>query len=298
MGEKSVASTGALISVESLGYTYLRGTPLAHRALAGADLSVSAHALQGLAGATGSGKSTLLQHLNGLLLPQEGRVTVGPYRLDEPNPDLPAVRRLAGLAFQNPEVQIFETFVGDEIAFGPRHSVPGLDRPAVRESVRWAMEQVGLDFDTFKDRRTLALSGGERKKVALASILARRPEILLLDEPMAGLDPHSRHELLAALRRLIDLGLTVIVSSHQMDDLAGLVSSAAVMQHGRTAFSGPVGEVFEREADLLAAGLEAPLAARAAIELRRRGWPLPSGLVTPAALSAALAVWVSPDGKR
>ena len=289
---------GALIAVEDLGYTYLRGTPLAHRALAGADLRVANLALHGLAGATGSGKSTLLQHLNGLLLPQEGRVTVGPHQLHEPHPDLPAVRRLAGLAFQNPEVQLFETFVGDEIAFGPRRSPQNLDRAAVRESVRWAMEQVGLDFEAFKDRRTLALSGGERKKVALASILARRPEILLLDEPMAGLDPVSRRELLAALRRLAEIGLTVIVSSHQMDDLAGLVSAVAVMRHGRTAFSGPVGEVFEREEELLAAGLEAPVAARAASELRRRGWPLPPGLVTPEALAAALATCISAGENR
>jgi energy-coupling factor transport system ATP-binding protein len=282
---RTISST-PLIAIEALGYTYLRGTPLAHRALSGAELQVAPQTLQGLAGATGSGKSTLLQHINGLLRPQEGQVTVGPHRLHEPGADLPAVRRLAGLAFQNPEMQLFETFVGDEIAFGPRQA--GLDRPAVRESVMWAMEQVGLDFEAFKDRRTLALSGGEKKKVALASILARRPEILLLDEPMAGLDPRSRHELLAALRRLAEMGLTVVVSSHQMDDLAGLVSAAAVMEHGRTAFHGPVGEVFEREDELMAAGLEAPVAARAALELRRRGWPLPAGLVTPETLADAV----------
>jgi energy-coupling factor transport system ATP-binding protein len=271
-----------LIHVSALGHTYLRGTPLAHRALDGANLRVRTAEVYGLAGATGSGKSTLLQHLNGLLLPQEGQVTVGPHRLHEPKPDLFAARKLAGLAFQNPETQLFETFVGDEIAFGPRQA--GLSRADIRASVRWAMEQVGLDFEAFKDRRSFGLSGGERKKVALASILARRPEILLLDEPMAGLDPRSRGELLSALRRLADLGLTIVVSSHQMDDLAGFVDAATVMAHGRDTFNGPVGTVFEREQDLLAAGLEAPVAARVAIELRRKGWPLPSGVVTPEAL--------------
>jgi len=155
--------------------------------------------------------------------------------------------------------------------------------------VRWAMQRVGLDFETFKDRRSFALSGGERKKVALASILARRPEILLLDEPLAGLDPRSRDELLVTLRGLVNLGLTLVVSSHQMDDLAGLVDAATLMSGGRNVLDGPAGEVFEREDDLLASGLEAPVAARAALELRRKGWPMPSGLVTPEKLLQALA---------
>jgi energy-coupling factor transporter ATPase len=280
-------ATPEWIRVAGLGHVYLQGTPLAHRALGGANLLVGQGEVHGLAGATGSGKSTLLQHLNGLLIPQEGQVTVGPHRLHEPGADRYAVRRLAGLAFQNPEVQLFETFVGDEIAYGPRQA--GLDRPALREAVRWAMERVGLDFEAFKDRRSFALSGGERKKVALASILARRPEILLLDEPLAGLDPRSRDELLVTLRNLVDLGLTLVVSSHQMDDLAGLVDAATLMSGGRDVLDGPVGVVFEREDDLLVSGLEAPVAARAAIELRRKGWPLPPGLVTPEKLLAALA---------
>jgi len=276
-----------LIQVVGLGHIYLKGTPLAHRALSDTNLRVGQGEVHGLAGATGSGKSTLLQHLNGLLIPQEGQVTVGPHRLHEAGVDRFAARRLAGLAFQNPEVQLFETFVGDEIAYGPRQA--GLDRPALREAVRWAMERVGLDFEAFKDRRSFALSGGERKKVALASILARRPEILLLDEPLAGLDPRSRDELLVTLRGLVELGLTLVVSSHQMDDLAGLVDAATLMAGGRDVLDGPVGEVFEREEDLLASGLEAPVAARAALELRRKGWPLPPGLVTPEKLLAALA---------
>ena len=279
--------TPDLIRVMGLGHIYLKGTPLAHRALVDCNLRVGQGEVHGLAGATGSGKSTLLQHLNGLLFPQEGQVTVGPYHLHEAGADRYAARRLAGLAFQNPEMQLFETFVGDEIAYGPRQA--GLDRPALREAVRWAMERVGLDFEAFKDRRSFALSGGEKKKVALASILARRPEILLLDEPLAGLDPRSRDELLVTLRGLVELGLTLVVSSHQMDDLAGLVDAATLMAGGRNVLDGPAEVIFEREEDLLASGLEAPVAARAALELRRKGWPLPPGLVTPEKLVAALA---------
>ena len=275
------------IRVVGLGHIYLKGTPLAHRALVDCNLRVGRGEVHGLAGATGSGKSTLLQHLNGLLFPQEGQVTVGPYRLHEAGADRYAARQMAGLAFQNSEMQLFETFVGDEIAYGPRQA--GLDRPALREAVRWAMERVGLDFEAFKDRRSFALSGGEKKKVALASILARRPEILLLDEPLAGLDPRSRDELLVTLRGLVELGLTLVVSSHQMDDLAGLVDAATLMSGGRDVLDGPAELIFEREEDLLASGLEAPVAARAALELRRKGWPLPPGLVTPEKLVAALA---------
>jgi energy-coupling factor transport system ATP-binding protein len=280
------------IRVANLGHIYLKDTPLAHRALQGANMQVRQGEVHGLAGATGSGKSTLLQHLNALILPQEGQVTVGEYRLHEPKVDRFAVRRMAGLSFQNPEVQLFETFVGDEIAYAPRQA--GQSREEIRANVRWAMEQVGLDFEGYKDRRSFALSGGEKKKVALASILVRRPQILLLDEPLAGLDPRSRDELLVGLHRLVELGLTLVVSSHQMDDLAGIVDSATVMAHGRDAFSGTVGTVFQREEELDAAGLEAPVAARVALELRRKGWPLPEGLVTPDALLAAvsrLAVW-------
>lgn len=277
---------GNWVCTEQLGHVYLKGTPMAHRALQEANLRVGQGELHGLAGATGSGKSTLLQHLNGLLLPQEGRVTVAGHALHAAGAERAAVRRLAGLAFQNPELQLFETFVGDEIAFGPRQA--GLDRPAIRAAVRWAMEQVGLDFETFKDRRSFALSGGEQKKVALASILARRPQILLLDEPLAGLDPRSRDELGGMLRRLAETGLTLVVSSHQMDDLADLVEAATLMAGGRDVLHGAVGQVFEQEEALLAAGLEAPVAARAALELRRLGWPLPRGLVTGGGLAAAL----------
>ncbi len=223
----------------------------------------------------------------GCSFPRKARSRLARITWMKPAPTATPPASMAGLAFQNPEMQLFETFVGDEIAYGPRQA--GLDRPALREAVRWAMERVGLDFEAFKDRRSFALSGGEKKKVALASILARRPEILLLDEPLAGLDPRSRDELLVTLRGLAELGLTLVVSSHQMDDLAGLVDAATLMSGGRDVLDGPAEVIFEREEDLLASGLEAPVAARAALELRRKGWPLPPGLVTPEKLVAALA---------
>ncbi len=279
------------IETTDLSYTYLAGTPLARRALEKINLRIGEHEAHGLLGMTGSGKSTLLQHLNGLLRPQEGHVRIGPYpNLNDPRLDLKKVRRLAGLAFQIPELQIFEQFVGDEIAYGPRQL--GLSRPELRENVRWAMETVGLDFETYKDRYTYTLSGGERRKTALASILSLRPEILLLDEPTAGLDPVSRRDLLHRLQRLQNSGLTLIVSSHQMEDLAQLTHRLTLLANGQVAMEGPTGELFSRGADIAAFGMETPVTSQIAAALRERGWPLATGVVTPTELIDQLVTLV------
>ncbi len=275
-----------LIEVEALGHVYLKGTPLEHRALRNVTLSIPDHGAHGLLGATGSGKSTLLQHLNGLLRPQEGRVRIGEFDLNDPRLDLRAVRRTAGLAFQMPELQIFEQYVGDEIAFGPR--LQGLEGQALRERVRWAMELVGLDFNAFKDRLTFALSGGERRKVALAAVLALQPAILLLDEPTAGLDPLSRRELLTHLQTFRGAGMTLVTSSHRMEDLARLAETLTVMEDGRSLLSGPAVEVFSHEGQLRTLGLGLPAVAEIASALRARGWPLSPGVLTAEALAAQL----------
>lgn len=274
------------IEVEALGHVYLKGTPLEHRALQAVTLTIPEHGAHGLLGATGSGKSTLLQHLNGLLRPQEGRVRIGPFDLNHPQVDMRAVRRSAGLAFQMPELQIFEQYVGDEIAFGPR--LQGLSGAALRERVRWAMALVGLDFVAFKDRPTFALSGGERRKVALASVLALQPTTLLLDEPTAGLDPVSRRELLAHFQALRDTGMTVVVSSHRMEDLARMTETLTVMAHGTSVLHGPAAAVFAQEGPLRRLGLGLPAVAEIASALRARGWPIAAGVLTAEALVTQL----------
>ncbi len=276
----------AAVRVEELGHIYLRGTPLAHRALSGVSLEIGEGQSYGLAGGTGSGKSTLLQHMNGLLRPQEGRVWVGPHALHSSQPDLQAVRRRAGLVFQSPEYQLFETYVGDEIAFGPRQL--GWERARVRESVAWAMEMVGLNFAAYKDRLTFGLSGGERKKVTLASLLAMRPAVLLLDEPVAGLDPLARADLLGRLRQLRGEGVTLVMTSHQMEDLGELVEGLSVLKKGRDALRGPARWVLAQDDALREAGLEAPLPCQVAARLRERGWPLGEGLVSEDELVAAV----------
>jgi energy-coupling factor transport system ATP-binding protein len=285
------ADTPPLMQATGLGHTYMAGTPFAHRALHDANIAIHLKIPHGLIGVTGSGKSTLLQHLNGLLRPQEGRVRVNSHDLNDPDVDLREIRRSVGLVFQTPEAQIFEQYVGDEIAYGPR--LAGLTGEALRERVRWAMGLVGLNFETFKDRYTFALSGGEKRKVALAGMLALQPRALLLDEPTAGLDPASRREVLSHLTSLQSSGMALAISSHQMEDVAQLAAELTVMVDGTTVASGPLAATFARGEELLAWGLEQPVAARVAGALRERGWPLPKKLVAPAQLIDHLARCIS-----
>ncbi len=275
-----------IIQVEGLGHTYMRDTPFARRALHGVNLAVEAGGAQGMIGATGSGKSTLLQHLNGLLRPQEGHVHVLDYDLADTDIDVRVVRRTIGLVFQRPEGQIFEQYVGDEIAYGPR--LAGLEGNRLRERVRWAMDVVGLDFEAFKDRFTFALSGGEQRKVALASILALQPQILLLDEPTAGLDPGSKAELMTRLSALRTTGMTLVLSSHEMEDIAALAEHVTVLCRGTTPLNGPVNVVFGDAARLQDWGLEPPVVTQVSEGLRARDWSVPVGTVDREELREAL----------
>ena len=286
-GVRSVAeetSRTALIDVSGLEHIYMRDTPLAHMALEDIRMTAVSGRAMGLAGVTGSGKSTLLQHLNGLLRPQRGHVRVGSFVMEDENTRTLDVVKTVGLVFQNPENQFFETYAGDEIAFGPRRLA--LDG-RLRERVRAAMEAVGLDFDQFKDRPTFTMSGGEQRKAALASVLAIQPQILLLDEPTAGLDPRSHQEILASLRQLEQGGVEIVISSHRMEDLAELTQDLTVFRKGRSLMNGPTEGLFSDFERLADAGLEPPAAASVARRLRELGWPLPDGIITPARLESA-----------
>lgn len=272
-----VSRPPAMIEVNGLGYTYMRGTPLAQRALDGADLQVGEGEAHGLLGITGSGKSTLMQHLNGLLRPQEGHVQVGTYSLNDPQVKRRDVVRMVGLVFQNPETQFFEYFVGDEIAYGPKQIQVS---ESLAERVRWAMDLVGLDFATYKDRPLYALSGGERRKVALASTLALKPSVLLLDEPTAGLDPFSRRDLLNRLAAMRDGGMTLLLSSHRMEDLSILASRLTVLQRGDDVMTGSTSEIFAQKEALRGYGLVQPVSVQVAAAMRAKGWPLPADVLT------------------
>lgn len=273
------------IEIQDLSHTYMANSPLAQPSLINITFNVEKGVPHGLVGATGSGKSTLLQHLNGLYRPQAGSIHVGKFNLNDPELDVKALRRYTGLVFQNPELYFFEQYVGDEIAYGPRMM---MGHEGLRERVQWAMNFVGLDFETFKDRMPSTLSGGEKRKVALASALAVKPSLLVLDEPTAGLDPHSRQMLLANLRNLQKEGVQILFSSHNMDDIAEMVQTLTVLSKGRTIVTQPVHQVFTDREMLLGAGLEQPASVRLAQALRYRGWPVAHTAVTLPTIQAEI----------
>ncbi|MEW9050817.1 MAG: energy-coupling factor transporter ATPase [Neobacillus sp.] len=232
-----------LIEVENLSHTYMQGTPMEHVALRNTSMYVEEGECIAIIGHTGSGKSTLIQHFNGLIRPHSGKVIIKGEDLSNKKLDLKKLRREVGLVFQNPEDQIFEKLIGDDIAYGPFKL--GLALKEVRDRVKWAMEMVGLDFEEMKDRQTFALSGGQKRKVALAGILALKPSILVLDEPTAGLDPKSRNELLEKIKYLNEVEkLTVVFVSHNMEEVAYLADRIVVMSGGTNVLTGTPEEIF------------------------------------------------------
>jgi energy-coupling factor transporter ATP-binding protein EcfA2 len=244
------------IEISDLSYTYMAGTPLASPALHGISLQILTGEIVALVGQTGAGKTTLLQICDGLLRPPaSGSVRVLGVDTSQPGA-LAKLRLRLGLLFQRAEAQLLERFVGDDVAYGPRQA--GLPLDEVRERVRQAMETVGLGFEEFKDRRSFNLSGGEMRKVALAGLLATRPELVLLDEPTAGLDPESRGGLIALVRTLRDLGATVVMSSSSMEDLPGLADRLIVLNGGRVIGEVAGSDIWRQGAFLRANGLDLP----------------------------------------
>lgn len=235
--------TQPIVVVDKLSHVYMQGTPLAHPSLFNVSMQVAEGECVAIIGHTGSGKSTLIQHLNGLIRPQSGKVIINGFDVTDPKVDVKSLRRQVGLVFQNPEDQIFEKLIGDDVAYGPFKM--GLPLAEVRERVAWAMELVGLPFEEMKDRPTFALSGGQKRKVALAGVLALKPKVLVLDEPTAGLDPRSRQELLEQIRHLNEQEkLTVVFVSHNMEEVARLAKRVFVMAGGQIVCEGTPREIF------------------------------------------------------
>ncbi len=261
-----------VIEVEELVYTYHPGTPFEVRALDGVSLEVFEGEILAVAGVSGSGKSTLVQHFNGILLPASGRVRV----FGEDTRQKGALVRLwqtVGLVFQQPEHQLFGETVREDVAFGPRNL--GLGPAEVEERVAEALRLVGLEPAAVAGLPPYSLSGGWRRLVAVAGVLAVRPKVLVLDEPAAGLDPAGRRRLLGLLESLRrERGTTVVVVSHDLEEVARLADRVAVLAQGRIAAVGSPREVFLKAAELRAAGLEAPLPVRLLNRLKAAGLPV------------------------
>ncbi len=247
----------AVIAIKGLGHFYMRGTPLEVKAIEGVNIEVFAGEVLGVIGHTGSGKSTIIQHFNGLMRPHEGEVTIFGENMRSASPDVKTIRRRVGLVFQQPEAQLFEHYVGDDVAYGPRNLK--LSREEVRERVRRAMEAVGLGFEEYKDRLTFALSGGQMRRVALAGVLALEPEVLVLDEPTSGLDPRGREQLFEKILALHqERGLTLVIISHNMEELARVCNRVCVISGGKVVMTGTPSEVFGRAQFLHEMGLGVP----------------------------------------
>ena len=265
------------IVIEHLNYVYMSGGPYETHALDDVSLTIEDGEFVGLIGHTGSGKSTLVQHLNGLLLPTSGTITVDGLNIADKATDRRAIRRKVGLVFQYPENQLFEETVEKDIAFGPKNL--GLDDAEIDRRVKGAMRKVALDYDALHERSVFELSGGQMRRVAIAGVLSMEPRTLVLDEPCAGLDPRGREEILGLIRDLHrDTGATIVMVSHSMDDVASLAERVIVMNHGRVAMDGTPREVFSRGAELRAIGLDVPQAVLLADKLRERGFDVPQGV--------------------
>ena len=240
-------------------------------ALRDVDLAVHQGEFLGIAGHTGSGKSTLIQHLNGLIHPTEGTVELFGADLAGRRAAAAAKGRV-GIVFQYPEQQLFARTVFEDVAFGPRNL--GMSEPEVAERVREALDSVGLAFDEVTEKSPFALSGGQQRRCAFAGVIAMRPDVLVLDEPAAGLDPAARREFLGLIARLNERGLTVVMVSHSMDDLASLTDRIVVLNEGRVAHEGVPRTVFARAEELERIGLGLPAAERMARRLREAGVPV------------------------
>lgn len=251
----------------------------------------------GIVGRTGCGKSTLVQHFNGLLIPEEGQVLVEGVDTRVKGEALKAIRRKVGLVFQYPEDQFFEENVFQEIAFAPKNM--GVEGKELEERVRWAMEMVGLDFTTLRDKSPFELSGGQMRRVAIASILSMQPEVLVLDEPTAGLDPQGKRLILGKLRKLREEhALTLVIVSHSMEDLAQIVDRIVIMDRGKIAFDGPIRVAFSQGDFVKQFGIFPPVVAQVASLLRSRGFEINPGVLTPAELAEEIQVKILEKKER
>ena len=278
------------IEIKHLTYIYSRKTPYEKKALDDVNLCIEEGSFVGIVGATGSGKSTLIQHLNGLIKVQDKKtssvVVQGMSATDKKT--LKNLRFKVGMVFQYPEYQLFADTVEKDVAFGPKNMK--LSKEEIDERVRKAMDVVGLDYDQFASRSPFDLSGGEKRRAAIAGVIAMQPEILVLDEPVAGLDPAGREEILALVKKLQkEVSPTIILVSHNMDDIAVMADRIIALKDGKVVMDGTPKEVFSDRKRVEEIGLDVPFATSLSDEFIARGYDLPKDIISLDELADALS---------
>ena len=286
----------AIIKTEHLTYTYSAGTPFEKVAINDINLEIEQGELVGVIGHTGSGKSTLIQHFNGLVKPTSGKIYIDGKDIWSEGVNIRDVRFQVGLVFQYPEYQLFEETVYKDIAFGPKNM--GLSEEEIDHRVHQAAEFVGLPAELL-EKSPFELSGGQKRRAAIAGVLAMEPEVLILDEPTAGLDPRGRDEILDVIKGLHEgRALTIILVSHSMEDVARYAERLIVMNHGSKMFDGTPREVFRHYKELEAIGLAAPQITYLIHDLRERGAALDPDITTiREAREAILQLWAEEKGR-
>ena len=267
------------IKIETLTHGYMPKSPFEKKALDNVNLLIEDGEFLALIGHTGSGKSTLIQHLNGLLEPTSGRILVDDIDITNKEAKLTEIRKKIGLVFQYPEYQLFEETIEKDIAFGPNNL--GLSSEEVSRRVKKSMEMVGLDYETYKDVSPFDLSGGQKRRVAIAGVIAMEPKVLILDEPTAGLDPKGRDDILEQIKLLHEkYKMTIVLVSHSMEDVGKLAQRIVVMNKGKVELLGKPSEVFKEVETLEKIGLAVPQVTYLMRVLRERGFNVSDEIFT------------------
>lgn len=267
------------IKIENLTHVYMPKTPFEKKALDNVNLTIEDGEFLALIGHTGSGKSTLIQHLNGLLEPSSGRILVDEVDITSKEVKLTDIRKKIGLVFQYPEYQLFEETIEKDVAFGPNNL--GLSAEEVSNRVKKSMEMVGLDYETYKDVSPFDLSGGQKRRVAIAGVIAMEPKILILDEPTAGLDPKGRDDILEQIKILHEkYKMTIVLVSHSMEDVGKLAERIVVMNGGKIELLGKPSEIFKEVETLERIGLAVPQVTYLMRALREKGFDVSDEVFT------------------
>ncbi|MDO4833609.1 MAG: energy-coupling factor transporter ATPase [Bacillota bacterium] len=276
------------IEVKNLTHIYSEGLPHESKAVDDVSFTICDGEFVGIIGHTGSGKSTLLQHLNGLLKPKSGNIIIDGVDITDSKTRMIDIRKKVGLVFQYPEYQLFEETVAGDVAFGPTNL--GLSKEEIDRVVRKSIELVGLDYDSIKNASPFELSGGQKRRVAMAGVLAMSPEVLVLDEPTAGLNPKAHADILGMVDEIHRSENNIIILvSHNMNDIAGMCDRVLVMDHGRLVMNGKPSEIFIRERELKEMGLALPDALDITLRLREAGMDIRENCLTIAQAADAIA---------